>query len=77
MKSRDKGSACGESTPTNLLVWDNTSSKNKIQPTNEQRNYKNSGTSSRQKKSVQPLNAQGEVLYLLSIPICMATESIS
>jgi hypothetical protein len=57
-------SACGESTPTNLLVW-GYQLKNKIQPTsNEQRNYTSSGTSSRRKIFIQPLNAQGEVMSI-------------
>jgi hypothetical protein len=39
--------------------------QNKIQPTsNEQRNYTSSGTSSRRKIFIQPLNAQGEVMSI-------------
>jgi hypothetical protein len=39
--------------------------QNKIQPTsNEQRNYTSSGTSSRRKSFIQPLNAQGEVMSI-------------
>jgi hypothetical protein len=52
--------------------------QNKIQPTsNEQRNYTSSGTSSRRKSFIQPLNAQGEVMSILGILFRTATESIA